>query len=77
MKLEPSDVNVFVINGEYDQLEDALERGANPNDSGMKDWSPLHTAGGKGDMRAAEMLVKNGASLLTRYVMVMSCLLIE
>ena len=77
MKLEPSDVNVFVINGEYDQLERALEGGANANDSGMKDWSPLHTAGGKGDMRAADILVRHGASLLTRYVVVMNCFLID
>jgi len=38
-----------------------LERGANPNAKQELDYTPLHTAAGRGDVEMAKLLLAHGA----------------
>jgi ankyrin repeat protein len=47
----------------YEVLELLIECGAPINKQGWNDWTPLHQAAAREDIRALEILVNNGADL--------------
>ena len=47
--------------GGHDILRVLLESGANVNERGMHDWTPLHRAAAFGDLKSCRILLDNGA----------------
>jgi ankyrin repeat protein len=45
----------------HELMELLLSRGANPNQRGVNDYTPLHVAAEMGDLRAVELLLSHGA----------------
>jgi uncharacterized protein len=50
----------------YEVLEILLDAGADVNQRGINDWTPLHHAAARDDVRAIEILVARGADLDAR-----------
>eukprot|EP00118_Oscarella_pearsei_P028458 m.2199 g.2199 ORF g.2199 m.2199 type:complete len:908 (+) comp8435_c0_seq1:143-2866(+) len=67
-KIKPrrSPIDRLVADSELTELEKVLKTGVNPNEKGLDDWNPLHTAAAKGDLRAVEILVNYNADITAR-----------
>ena len=50
----------------YEILDLLLSAGADPNQRGVNDWTPLHYAASQDDVRAITLLANRGADLQTR-----------
>jgi len=46
----------------YEILQLLIDHGADINLQGWNDWTPLHMAGARNDLRAIKLLIDNGAS---------------
>ena len=49
--------------GDYTQIQLLLDGGVSPNTPSPSKWTPLHTAGGRGDTKVAQLLLDRGAEL--------------